>query len=718
MKRILFILLALLPLGISAKTIETGDDGKSWTLTTASSAYHIRSTDNAPAAVWHFGTPYCDLENLSAALGGELPVRGGHYTCVPMVEAIFKDGVRDIELVFDRYELDESGEFPVLALVHRDRYYPLEVTEFIRVLSPYDMFEKWIEVRNTAAKGKKTKNDVIRIENLQSGNFYLPKGEYEMTNLTGHWADEFQPSTTLLTPGVKTLQVKNFRSFGSSFFTVRPKGETSETAGRVWYGSLKYSGNWRCDFEKFTTGEVQVASGINFWDQDLVLAPGESFRTPEWVFGYTEQGSGAVAQNLASYTREQVVYPSKRGKVRPVLYNSWYATEFDVNEQQQLALAGIAKELGVEIFVIDDGWFKGRFNDNGGLGDWTVDKTKFPQGLNPLIEKVNAMGMDFGLWIEPEMVNENSDLYRAHPDWVFNFPTRTRHTYRNQLMLNLAREDVCQYLYRSISAVLREHNIKYVKWDFNRGLTEPGWPDAPADMQRSVRIRYVENFYRLYEALRAEFPDVWFEDCASGGARVDLGILGRTDFCWASDNTDPIDRIFIQYSFLGAFPANTMISWVTFEDHHRAGHPIGFKFDVALSGVLGVGYDITKWTAEERAVAAQKVALYKEIRETVHNGRHYRLVSPYVSNRSVIQFVAQDGGESVVFVYNLGENLLNSTDDTKASPLVVLRGLEADAKYVIEGIEGVHSGASLMNYGIGFPVYGSYKSGIFKIKKM
>lgn len=707
-----FIFLILFSLTAPAEDIKTYDDGKSWTLFSGVSAYNIRVRDNAPAELYHFGTAARDFSLQDKAVGPELPVRGGHYVCRPVAEVVFNDGVRDLELEFVKYEIDRTGEYPVLVLVHKDIHYPLEIIEYIKVIDDYGLYEKRTEIRNT---GKK--HDVV-IENLQSGNFYLPKDQYEMYSLTGHWGDEFQPSVTLLTPGVKSVEVKNFRSFGSSFFAVRPEGETSRTSGKVWFGTLKYSGNWRMDFEKFTTGEVQVASGINFWDQSMTLKPGESFVSPEWVFGYTENGMDGVTGSLTGYTRDKIVHPSHRGQVRPVLYNSWYATEFDVNEEQQLELAGIAKDLGVEIFVIDDGWFKGRFNDNGGLGDWTVDRTKFPDGLSPLIRKINEMGMDFGIWIEPEMVNENSDLYRAHPDWVLHYPTRTRHTYRNQLMLNLAREDVYQYLYRSISALLKEYNIKYVKWDFNRGISEPGWPDAGKDSQRTVRIRYVQNLYRLYDALRAEFPDVWFENCASGGGRVDLGLISKTDFCWASDNTDPVDRTFIQYSYLGAFPANTMISWVTFEDHHRQGHPIDFKFDVALCGVLGIGYDITEWTDEEKTVAAGKVALYKEIRETVHNGEQYLLVSPYLSDRSALQFVSRDGKESVVFVYNLAEDLQNSSPETRSSPLITLKGLDPDADYRIDGIEGIHSGASLLNYGVEFPVYGAYKSGIFKIHRI
>jgi alpha-galactosidase len=535
--------------------------------------------------------------------------------------------------------------------------------------------------------------------------------------LSGSWGHEFQPGETELTQGVKTLQVKDFRSFGSSFFAVRPTGEKCESEGKVWFGSLVYSGNWRVDFDKSANGEVQVVSGINFWDQDVTLKSGKVFTTPRMIVGYTEKGMEGVSLNLASFAREQILPKQHRNVVRPVLYNSWYATTFDVNEEHQLALAKVAKEIGVEMFVIDDGWFKGRINDRSGLGDWTVDKNKFPNGLKPMIDKINAMGLDFGIWVEPEMVNPNSDLYRIHPDWVFHYPNRTRHTGRNQLMLNLAREDVYNYLYNCFHKLLKENNIKFIKWDMNKSLTDPGFPSAKVGEQRSVRIKYVENLYRLIGALRKEFPDVWFENCASGGARVDLGMLSRMDFNWISDNTDPVDRIFIQYAYLNVFPANTMISWVTEEDWHGQNHPLNFKFDVSMSGVLGIGYDITKWTEEEKATAKEKITSYKKIRETVQFGIHYRLVSPYRNNRSVLQFVNKEMTESVVFVYNLAEYPSNAIPETRRSERIRLRGLQASASYKIEGVEGFFNGNYLMTTGFGFPLTGAFKSKIFKITK-
>lgn len=713
MKRVYLMLFCLAGiLCAQAQSISKASDGKSWTIKTNSSTYHLAISKDNAVEMKHFGGKSQDFARLGRGLGNEVTVRGGYVGAAPLLEVVFADGVRDIELEYKSEEILTINNQQVLKITQMDKYYPLEVASFIAVIPEYDLIEKWLEIRNTGKKGS------IKIENAFSGSVFLPKDAYELTHYAGVWGYEFTPQTTLLTPGTKTIQVKDFKSYGSSSFIVRPEGETDQYNGKAWFGSVKYSGNWRIDFDKAFTGSVQIMGGMNFWDQELNLKPGKSFVTPRMVFGYTEQGMEGVTHNLTSYIRKELLPASHREKTRPVLYNSWYATTFDVNEEHQLALAKVAKELGVEMFVIDDGWFKGRVNDKAGLGDWTVDKNKFPNGLKPMIDKINDMGLDFGIWIEPEMVNPNSDLYRKHPDWVFHFPNRERHEGRNQLILNLAREDVYQYLYTSFHQLLKENNIKFIKWDMNKHMTDPGFPSAPVDEQRAVRIKYMENLYRLVENLRKDFPDVWFENCSSGGGRVDMAMNSRFDFNWASDNTDPVERIFIQDSYLTLFPANTMISWITHEDWHKQNHPLDYKFDVCMAGVLGVGYDITKWSEAEKKLAKEKIARYKDIRSTVQFGAQHRLVSPYNNNKSILQYVNAKQDESIVFVYNLAEYPNNGIPENKRSNIVKLKGLQTDEQYSIEKIEGTFSGDYLMNTGVHFPVHGAFKSQIFKIQKV
>jgi alpha-galactosidase len=705
--------LLFLPLAISAQNIQVGTSGKDWSITTKSASYRVNVSKKGEVNTDFFG-PKLSLEIPAGTMGPEVPVRGGYLSGTPILEVVFPDGVRDIELEYQSGEIITVEGRQTLKVTQKDKYYPLEVRSYIRVLPEYDLIEKWIEVSNTAKKG------AIKIENLQSGSVFLPnKDAYELTHFSGVWGGEFKPYTTLLTQGTKTIQVKDFKSYGSSTFIIRPDNENGQTSGKAWFGSLGYSGNWRVDFEKSYRGNVQITGGIHFWDQELSLKPGQSITAPRMLFGFTEQGMEGVTLRMTSYIREQLLPEHFREKVRPVLYNSWYATDFRVNEEQQLALAKIAKEIGVEMFVIDDGWFKGRVDDHAGLGDWTVDKNKFPNGLQPMIERINAMGLDFGIWVEPEMVNPNSDLYRAHPDWVLHFPNREQHEYRFQLVLNLAREDVYQYLYRSFHQLLKENNIKFIKWDHNRSITDVGWPTAPSDEQRAVRLKYVENLYRLVSALRADFPDVWFENCSGGGGRVDLAMLSRFDCNWTSDNTDPLERLFIQDAYLSIFPANTMISWVTHEAWFERQYALDFKFNVCMAGVLGVGYDITKWTDAEKEIASKKIAQYKEIREITHKGDLYRLRSPYETNQSVLQYVSKDKKNAVVFNYHLGQYPNNTTLETKRSSLVKMRGLNPNAQYKIDELKDTYSGAYLMEIGVQLPlkIEGTFKSKIYTLKQ-
>lgn len=738
------------------KAIKVSEDGKSWQIYTRSSVYRLAVNAANGVQAFHYGNKllsenpepvgvgwsYAALKT-EGSVGAEVPVRGAYVASLPVLEAIFPDGVRDIELEYKSYQIMDIDGYPALKIVQRDNYYPLEVSSFIRVLPEYDMIEKWVEVTNTGTKG------AVKIENLLSGSVFLPKDIYELTHYSGVWSHELAPQTTKLTKGTKTIQVRDFKSYGSSTFMVRPEGENDPCAGKVWFGSVVYSGNWRVDFEKFNNGNLQIVGGMNFWDQEVYLKPKQTMTSPHIMFGYTEQGADGVTMNIVSYTREKLLPATHRDRLRPVLYNSWFATGIeDVNEAHQLAMVQIAKEIGVELFMLDDGWF--RVTENGSadadLGDWKMATNRFPNGLTHFINKVNEAGMDFGIWIEPEMVNPNSDLYRAHPDWVFHYPNRKRHPGRleggrNQLMLNLAREDVYQHQYKCFYNLLKDNNIKYIKWDMNKVMTDPGYMAAPADEQRAVRIKYMENFYRLIEALRKDFPDVWFENCSSGAGRADLAMASRFDFTWVSDNTDPVDRIFMQDSYLALFPANTMINWTTKEDLHQQKPSLEYKFDVSMCGVLGVGHDIAIWSDEEKKLAAKKITQYKQIREIVQKGDAFRLVSPFNENRSVLQFVDKSKMNAVIFAYNLAEYLPNQVRETQQSPLVKLRGLQPDVRYSIEwmketytgrdqmelglqpdehyrieGMKETYTGRYLMEIGLIIPLRGAYKSKIYKVQ--
>ena len=340
---------------------------------------------------------------------------------------------------------------------------------------------------------------------------------------------------------------------------------------------------------------------------------------------------------------------------------------------------------------MDDGWFHGRKDDYAGLGDWWPDAAKFPNGLGPLIERVNQLGMDFGLWIEPEMVNPDSELYRQHPDWVIHFPTRSRTEGRHQLILNLAKPDVQDYLIDKIDILLSESNITFIKWDMNRNVSEPGWPDAPGE-PRELWVRYVQGVYRVWETLRQRHPHVTWQSCSGGGGRADLGILRFADQVWVSDNTIPTSRLAIQGGFSQVFPASTMEAWVT--DMGEEFLPLDFRFHSSMCGVLGVGANLRQWGEKEIAEAKTWIALYKEIRPIIQQGDLYRLGSPFTDEFIGVQYVSKDQTSGVLFAF-----LLHRLDP--AAPLILYpRGLVPDRLYTIEGYSGARSGAAWMKTGV------------------
>jgi alpha-galactosidase len=390
---------------------------------------------------------------------------------------------------------------------------------------------------------------------------------------------------------------------------------------------------------------VRVTGGYNPFDFDYVVEPGAALETPPFYAGYTAHGQGEASRILHRLQLEAILPTHPDTKPRPILYNSWEATEFDVNEASQIALAEKAANLGVERFVVDDGWFGARLSDHAGLGDWQVNSGKFPRGLKPLIDRVHALGMDFGLWVEPEMVNPDSNLYRTHPDWVMSFPGRRRTESRNQLVLNLARTDVKEFVFAFLDKLVTENDIAFLKWDYNRNWSEPGWQDAADREPKEIYVRYVENLYEILGRLRARHPKLEIESCSGGGGRTDLGILRFADEVWPSDNTDALDRLNLQYGFTHAYAPETMVAWVTDVPNGltRRAIPLKFRFLVAMQGALGIGNNLNKWPPEQMEEGAALIRFYKTIRATVQHGNLYRLASPVTNDASQVEYVSNDG---------------------------------------------------------------------------
>jgi alpha-galactosidase len=571
-------------------------------------------------------------------------------------------GIRGAQLRFKSADTTDSS----VAIHLRDEALRLEVTVHVSELAN-SLFAQHITARNDGAER-------IHLERALSGSFHLPaRDSFTLSYFGGRWGDEFRIERHPMESGVLVRESRRIiPSHGGVPYFAADEGHAIEESGGVWFGTLKWSGNWKLLAEKAMDGRHIIHLGLNDHDFGWDLDPGETFATPELIFGFTADGHGSASRHLHDYVR--AVAP-RAGYVPPVVYNSWYATLFDVDEAGQTALADIAAKMGVELFVMDDGWFSGRVKDNAGLGDWWPDKKKFPNGLKPLADAVHERGMKFGLWIEPEMVNPDSDLYRANPDWILHFPGRAPTLLRNQSILNLARADVQDYLIAVFDKLLSDTPIDFVKWDMNRSASEAGWPDAPRN-PREVWVRYVQGLYRVWGELRRRHPAVIWENCAGGGGRVDMAMMELTEQSWTSDNTLPPARLQIQEGYSQLFPASTMAAWVT--DEEKDAYPMEFRFHVSMAGALGVGGNLLNWTDEEREIARRQLELYKSIRPIVVEGDLYRLRSPRNSAISALSYVAKDKGRAVVFAYRL------RPDRITREITIPLAGLAPDALYRID----------------------------------
>jgi len=636
---------------------------------------------------------------------------GGGLFQEPALKVAYPDGNRDLVLRYASHRLSRDG----VTVVLRDIQRPLEVTLTYSIDRNTGIVGRAATIRNGG-------DTDVRIDQAAAATYTLPVAyDYKLHFLTGRWGAEWTRQERPLSAGATVIESRrgSTGSQNNPWFAVT-RGETTEDAGPVWFGALAWSGSFRITVDQDLTGRARIVGGYNPFDFAYRLKPGEQLETPVFYAGHADDGMGEASRLLHRFQRDNVL-PRDGGRLplRPVLYNSWEATEFDVDEAGQIALAERAARIGVERFVMDDGWFGARNNDRAGLGDWTVNPTKFPGGLGPLITRVKSLGMDFGLWVEPEMVNADSDLYRAHPDWVINFEGRPRTEGRNQMVLNLARDDVRDHLLTVLDRLLRENDIAFLKWDYNRNWSEPGWPAAEVADQQEIYVAYVRNLYYILDELRRRHPDVEIESCSGGGGRVDMGIMSRTDQMWTSDNTDPLDRLQIQDGFTQAYAPAVMMSWVTDSPNWLNGRatPLEFRFLSAMQGGLGIGTDLNHWQEADFATANRYVAAYKRVRETVQQGELHRLNrSNEADARWTNLYIGGDGQQAALFTLNQGTH--------KADPLPAIRlsGLDPDARYRVERMDGAElaagtpataSGAYWMGEGIDVPMRGDYQAAGF-----
>lgn len=567
-----------------------------------------------------------------------------------------------------------------------------------RILLYYTIYEDAVVTR--FAKWINDGTEPIEICRFLSMSMDLPTQEYDVLTLAGAHTEEKNVYRRPLCADSVTIDSSRGTSSpqATPFIGLLSPG-TTEEQGEVLGVNLIYSGNFYGCVQCGQYGTTRVQLGINPYQFGWQLSSGASFCTPEAVLVYSANGLAGMSNTFHRLYRTRLCRGWYRDRERPVLLNSWEGMYFEINEEKMLTLAEEAAGLGIELLVMDDGWFKGRNTDTTSLGDWTEDKEKFPDGLQSLAEKVKQKGIDFGIWFEPEMISKESDLYREHPDWVIRSslyePTLSRH----QLVLDLSNPAVCEYLIDAVNKVLAPGNISYVKWDMNRHLTDLGSAYLDRKNQNELSHRYVLGLYRVMETLTERFPQILFESCSSGGGRFDAGMLYYMPQTWTSDNTDAVCRLKIQHGTSFLFPTVTMGAHVSACPNHQVGRttPLATRFAVAAAGNLGYELDLKKLSKEEKKEVKEQIAEYKRRRRTVQFGTYYRLADPFQENQSAWNIVSEDGME-VIFTHV--QVLARSAYRV---PVIRLKGLDPDAVYTDCETGQEYGGDELMYAGIRIP---------------
>lgn len=609
----------------------------------------------------------------------------------------FGDGVRDAVLVFKDYVISDN----TLKIFLDDIHYRLEAELLYTVYEDCDVMGRKVIIRNTG-------EECIECEKVMSAELSFPeKCEYEIINTNGTWWGEYQVVKERLSGGTLAFESRKGTSAhcNAPFFIAKPC--LDEGGEKTLFGALEYSGSFKVSVSRDGFNVTRAMVGVNDFDFIVSLKSGEEFSAPWVYFGCTESVD-EVSRIMNRFALKYVFPEQFREKPLPVLYNSWEATGFDVTAESQKKLAEKAAKTGAEVFVMDDGWFGERKDDFAGLGDWYVNKKKFPNGLSELIDYVNGLGMDFGIWIEPEMVNPDSDLYREHPDWIYNFKTRTPSEMRNQLVLNLTKPQVKEFVFNFIDKLLSENNIKYIKWDMNRPISEPGAENLRDG--RELWFRHTMAVYEIVDKLKEKYPETQFEACASGGGRCDYGAFRHFDEIWTSDNTKPVDRIEIQNGYALINPTKAMRAWVT--DSSDA--PLSFKFNISMQGALGLGMNLLDSSEEELACMKKYVEIYKENREVIQFGDRYGLMNLKDHMLNVNEFVNVKKSKAIIFAACVNTKFLHRSFKIK------LKGLEANSRYSVEIGEDrfEKSGSYLMNVGIERDFGGDYKNEIWTVNKI
>jgi len=636
----------------------------------------------------------------------------------PAIKMLHNDGNPSLELLVVDDKETRDANVVTTSILLKDPKYPVEVRLNFVAFQKENIIKTWTEIKH------QEKNPVT-LTNFASSMLHWDADKYWLTQFHGDWAQEMRMEESQLTAGIKTIDSKlgtRANMYQTPVFFLAKNTPATENSGEVIAGTLGWTGSFQLLFEIDNSNSLRMISGMNPFASEYHLKPNENFVTPEFIFTYSAQGKGIASRNFHSWARNYGVLDGNGNRL--TLLNNWEATYFDFDENKLTELFGGAKDLGVDLFLLDDGWFGNKYpraNDRAGLGDWQETKTKLPHGLGYLVEQAEAKGVKFGIWIEPEMVNPKSELYEKHPDWVLKLPNRDEHYYRNQLVLDLTNPEVQEFVYKLVDDMLTKNpKIGFIKWDCNRMMTNT-YSAYQKDNQSHVQIEYVRSFYRVMERLRAKYPKLPIMLCSGGGGRTDYGALKYFTEFWPSDNTDGYERVFIQWGYSYFFPSITSCNHIT----TMGKQSLKYRTDVAMMGKMGYDIRVNEMTADELKFSKQALQNYVRLKDLIWKGDLYRLVSPYEQERAVLMYVSGDQAKSILFSYSLHPRAFNQFSAVK------LNGLDPKKNYKIEEINKMpdlrsrfradgktFSGDYLMKIGLSLPNNSELSSSVIEITEV
>ncbi|MBL0745514.1 alpha-galactosidase [Chryseolinea lacunae] len=649
---------------------------------------------------------------------------GKAYVFEPAFRVVHADGNLTTELKYVGKDVTTPEKnISVTRIQLKDSFYDLTVSLYVKAYQNEDILEQWTEVVHGEKK------DIV-LHDFASSQLSVKASAYWLTSFYGNWANEMNMHEEKLVEGSKILESKlgvRSNQFSHPCFLLGVDESPNENEGTVIGGTLAWPGSWRLSFEVDPSKNLRILSGINPFASQYTLKAKEVFKTPALLFTLSNTGKGEISRRFHTWARTYGIHKSERPHM--TLLNNWEATYFDFNEPVLKQIIADGADMGFDLFLLDDGWFANKYprnNDDAGLGDWEVNKKKLPNGIGELVKEAKAKNIKFGIWIEPEMVNPKSELYEKHPDWVITGANRAIDVSRNQLVLDLSNPKVQNHVFSVVDKILTENpDVAYMKWDCNRYMTNVGSSFLPAEKQTHLFIKYAQGLLDVLKRVRQKYPDVVLMACSGGGARIDYATLPFFDEYWISDNTDALDRIFIQWGTSYFFPLIGLASHVSVVPNHITKRitPLKFRFDVAMSAKLGMDLQPKDMNAEDKTFSRSAIQAYNGIKHIIQSGDLYRLLSPYETNRVALQYATPDKKESLVFSYLMKKEIAGNDQ------VLYLKGLDPAKEYTVKEVnkapgkksrlallEGKKfTGDFLMTYGVRFPMSEEFESVVFQL---